>query len=68
MSDTHRHGNTPAAWTAVTVVFLGFLVAGIGVVAASPVLGVAGAVIVVAGGVVGKMMQLMGYGQKSYSS
>ncbi len=68
MSDTHRHGNTPAAWTAVTVVFLGFLVAGIGVVAASPVLGVAGAVVVVAGGVVGKMMQLMGYGQKSYPS
>jgi hypothetical protein len=53
MSD--NHGNTPAAWTAVTIVLVGFVVGGIGLmipsmtlfwigVALAPVAGVAGLV------------------------
>jgi hypothetical protein len=57
MSD--NHGNTIAAWTAVTVVLLGFVVGGIGLMAESwPTfwVGVALAPIgVIAGGILSKM-------------
>jgi hypothetical protein len=57
------HGNTPAAWTAVTIVFIGFAVGGAGVVFGRAVPGLAlGTAIVAAGGAVGKVMQLMGLG------
>lgn len=63
-----NHGNTPAAWTAVTLILLGSCVAGWAVVAASPVLGAIGALIIGGGGIVGKVMQMMGMGQKSYTT
>lgn len=59
-----NHGNTPAAWTAVTLIMLGFLVGGVAIVAATPMFAVAGGVIIVLGGVVGKIMQMMGLGQR----
>jgi hypothetical protein len=59
-----NHGNTPAAWTAVTLIMLGFLVGGVGIVIARPALVVAGVVIIVLGGLVGKIMQMMGLGQR----
>lgn len=59
-----NHGNTPAAWTAVTLIMLGFLVGGVAIIAATPVFVVAGGVIIVLGGVVGKIMQMMGLGQR----
>ena len=31
-----KHGSTPAAWTAVTIIMVAFLVGGIGVVVAQP--------------------------------
>lgn len=57
------HGNTPAAWTAVTVMFVGFLVSGIALPLALPWLFFVGLGVVVLGAVVGKVMQMMGLGQ-----
>lgn len=56
------HGNTPAAWTAVTIMFVGCLVAGIALPLAQPWLFFVGLAVVVLGAVVGKGMQLMGLG------
>lgn len=58
-----HHGNTPAAWTGVTIAFLGFCVAGAAVVRADPVLMWVGLGVVVLGGVVGKAMQMAGLGK-----
>lgn len=60
MSD--NHGNTPAAWTAVTLVLVGFVVGGIGLMMQSwPVfwVGVAFAPLgVIVGAIMSKMMGL----------
>ncbi len=61
MSD--NHGNTPAAWTAVTIMFVGFVVAGIALPVAQPWLFFVGIGLIVLGVVVGKVMQMMGMGQ-----
>lgn len=60
MSDSH--GNTPAAWTAVAIMFLGFLISGIAVPWEKPWLFLVGLVVVVLGALVGKVMQMMGMG------
>ncbi|MET9080618.1 HGxxPAAW family protein [Streptomyces sp. NPDC090075] len=57
------HGHTPAAWTGVTIAFIGFCVAGAFMVMAQPLGFWAGMVIVVLGGVVGMIMRSMGLGQ-----
>ncbi|MFD5538028.1 HGxxPAAW family protein [Streptomyces sp. NPDC127079] len=57
------HGHTPAAWTGVTIAFIGFCVAGAFMVMAQPVGFWAGMVIVLLGGVVGMIMRSMGLGQ-----
>ena len=57
------HGHTPAAWTGVTIAFIGFCVAGAFMVMAQPVGFWAGMAIVVLGGVVGLVMRAMGLGQ-----
>ena len=65
MSEEHdNHGSTPAAWTAVTIVMIAFLVGGIGVWTATPALFWAGVALVVVGACVGKVMQMMGMGAK----
>ncbi|WP_330457217.1 hypothetical protein OIB37_10140 [Streptomyces sp. NBC_00820] len=56
------HGHTPAAWTGVTIAFIGFCVAGAFMVMAQPVGFWAGMAIVVLGGVVGAVMRAMGLG------
>ena len=56
------HGHTPAAWTGVTIAFIGFCVAGAFMVLAEPLGFWAGMVIVVAGGVIGWIMSAMGLG------
>ncbi|MEV6615234.1 HGxxPAAW family protein [Streptomyces sp. NPDC051051] len=56
------HGHTPAAWTGVTIAFIGFCVAGAFMVMAEPLGFWAGMVIVVLGGVVGAVMSAMGLG------
>ncbi|MGW2524027.1 HGxxPAAW family protein [Streptomyces sp. NPDC001617] len=57
------HGHTPAAWTGVTIAFIGFCVSGAFMVMAQPVGFWAGMAIVVVGGVVGWVMSAMGMGQ-----
>jgi hypothetical protein len=57
------HGHTPAAWTGVTIAFIGFCVSGAFMVMAQPAGFWAGLAIVVLGGVVGWIMRGMGLGQ-----
>ncbi|WP_333741596.1 HGxxPAAW family protein [Streptomyces sp. IBSBF 2806] len=57
------HGHTPAAWTGVTIAFIGFAVAGVFMVMAEPIGFWAGMVIVALGGVVGAAMRAAGLGQ-----
>ncbi|HEY9412673.1 MAG TPA: HGxxPAAW family protein [Jiangellaceae bacterium] len=60
----NSHGHTPAGWTAVILVFAGFVVGGIAVIAQNwPLFWVGGVGVVVIGGIVGKVMQMMGLGQ-----
>jgi hypothetical protein len=56
------HGHTWAAWTAVTVMFLGSCVSGAAVIVAQPWLFFVGIGVIVIGAIVGKVMQMMGYG------
>lgn len=56
------HGHSIAAWTAVGVILLGALVMSVAVVLGSVWLFVAGAVVVVVGGVLGKVLSAMGFG------
>ncbi|EGX59906.1 hypothetical protein SZN_10213 [Streptomyces zinciresistens K42] len=57
------HGHTPAAWTGVSIAFIGFCVSGVFMVMAVPAGFWAGMAIVVLGGVVGRLMSSMGMGQ-----
>jgi divalent metal cation (Fe/Co/Zn/Cd) transporter len=58
-----NHGQTPAAWTAVTIIGIGFLVGCVAVVLLNWPLLAASVGIVVLGVVVGKVMQMMGMGK-----
>jgi small neutral amino acid transporter SnatA (MarC family) len=58
------HGNTPAAWTAVTIIMIAFVVGAVAVLTANWVLFWVGAVgLGVVGAVVGKAMAMMGMGK-----
>ncbi|OEU88363.1 hypothetical protein DB35_18710 [Streptomyces abyssalis] len=59
----NSHGHTLAAWTGVTISFIGFCISGIYTVVAEPIGFVAGLVVVAAGGVVGLLMKAAGLGQ-----
>jgi hypothetical protein len=59
---TAHHGNTPAAWTAVTIVLVGFIVGGIAVVVQNTPLLWVGIACAPVGIIVGKVMQKMGLG------
>jgi hypothetical protein len=61
-SDHESHGHSTASWTAVGIIMLGALVMSIAVVIATVWLFVVGAVIVVLGGVSGKVLSAMGFG------
>jgi len=59
------HGNTPAAWTAVTIIILAFLVGSIAVIAGNwPLFWIGGVGLFILGGVVGKVMSMMGMGKQ----
>ncbi|AXI77043.1 HGxxPAAW family protein [Peterkaempfera bronchialis] len=62
------HGHTPAAWTGVIIAFIGFIVAGMAVVAATPWLFWVGVGLTLIAGVVGKAMQMAGLGKQTVSS
>ncbi len=58
------HGSTPAAWTAVTIIMIAFVVGTLGIVLGNwPMFGV-GVALVVVGGIAGKVMAMMGMGKK----
>ena len=65
MSD--NHGNTPAAWTGVMIILVGFVVGGIGMVIDQWTLFWVGVALVPAGAIVGKIMQKMGLGAEPAS-
>lgn len=60
MADSH--GSTPAAWTAVVLVLIAFMVGAVGLVIANWVVFWVGAGLLVVSGLVGKIMQAMGLG------
>jgi len=62
------HGHTPAAWTGVTIAFIGFCAGGVFTVAANPLGFWAGVAIVVLGGVVGVAMKGAGLGMPKESA
>ncbi len=51
-----HHGNTPAAWTAVTIVFVGFVVGGLGSSSRTARVFWVGLALLPVGGIVGKIM------------
>ncbi|HVQ87560.1 MAG TPA: HGxxPAAW family protein [Actinomycetes bacterium] len=66
MTDPHDdHGSTPAAWTAVTIIMVAFLVGGIGILLSQAWVFWVGVALVVVGLVAGKVMQMMGMGGPS---
>lgn len=58
-----HHGSTPAAWTAVTLVLVGFLLGGAGLILNNWLLFWVGAGVVAASLVVGKLLQVAGLGE-----
>ncbi|HEY9373401.1 HGxxPAAW family protein [Streptomyces sp.] len=61
------HGHTLAAWTGVTISFIGFCIAGVFMVAANVPGFWAGIAVVLIGGVVGGVMKMMGLGMPKES-
>lgn len=57
-----HHGNTPAAWTGVTIILIGFVVGGIGLVVSSMLLFWVGVALLPVGAIAGKVMSMMGMG------
>ena len=57
-----HHGNTPAAWTGVTIILIGFIVGGVGLILASELLFWAGVALLPIGLIAGKVMSMMGMG------
>ncbi|MFM6849189.1 MAG: HGxxPAAW family protein [Terrabacter sp.] len=67
MEEQHEdHGHSTAAWTGVGVVLLGTAIAAVAVVLPSLVLGIIGAVVIVAGVVAGKVLSMAGYGSDKH--
>lgn len=67
MEEEHEdHGHSLAAWTLVAIVLVGCIVVGIGVVIASLVVGIIGAVVIVIGVITGKVLSMAGYGNKHH--
>lgn len=61
----NEHGHTPAAWTTVILILAGFVVGAIAVILLNwPLFWIGGVGLVVVGGIVGKLMQMMGLGQR----
>ena len=64
MSENIDHGHTVAAWTAVIIITLAFLIGTIGVVMAKPPVFWVGAALIPVGLVAGKVLALLGFGAK----
>lgn len=63
MSEEHeKHGQTPAAWTAVTIVMIAFVIGLVGVIMGNMVIFWIAVGVAVVGGIVGRVMSMMGMG------
>ncbi len=60
------HGSTPAAWTAVVIIALAFVVGTLAIVLGNWPMFWVGVALVVVGAVVGKVMAMMGLGKKRH--
>ena len=60
-----HHGNTPAAWTGVTLILVGFTVGGLGLILDSWLIFWIGVVICPIGVIAGKILQKMGLGAEA---
>ena len=68
MSDQHdNHGQTPAAWTAVIIIVVAFIIGTVAVVIGNWPLFWAGVALVLIGAVTGKVMAMAGMGAKPKS-
>ena len=56
------HGNSPAAWTAVAIMLVAFLIGTVAFWLDLPWLVIASAVLLVVGLIVGKVLAVLGYG------
>lgn len=65
MSEHDNHGQTPAAWTAVIIIIIAFVLGTVGVVIGNWVLFWVGVGLVVVGAVAGKVMSMAGMGAKT---
>lgn len=70
MSEEHEnHGSTPAAWTAVTIVMIAFLLGTIAVMIGNwPMFWIGGVGLAIVGGIAGRVMSMMGMGQQPKST
>lgn len=59
---SHGHGHTPAAWTGVTIAFIGFCVAGVFMVANNPIGFWVGSALILLGAIAGGAMKMAGLG------
>ena len=59
----HGHGQSKAAWTAVTILLVASFLISVAVVVASWPLAIVGIVLVVVGGAAGKILAMAGFGQ-----
>ena len=67
MEEQHEdHGHSTAAWTGVGIILLGTAIASVAVVIPNLVLGIVGAVVIVAGVVAGKLLSMAGYGNEGH--
>lgn len=57
------HGNTVAAWVAVAIMIIGFVIGGVAMWFSSAVGFWVGVGVVILGAIVGKVLQVMGLGQ-----
>ena len=62
-SKRSHHGNTPAAWTAVVIAILAFIVGGLGTILGNLWIVGLGFLLLIGAAVVGKLMQMAGLGQ-----
>jgi hypothetical protein len=62
-----HHGNTPAAWTGVVIVLVGFAIAGLGLIVSSWLMFWIGVILWPVAGVVVKVMQRMGLGADTHA-
>jgi hypothetical protein len=61
-SHQDNHGQTPAAWTTVTIVMVAFVVGAVGILISTPWVFWVGVGLVVLAVIVGKVMSMMGLG------